>query len=85
MFVYIKKSPMPVGRRDRVVKRRAVIVLNITQEERLCLDVCQALGCQADKVRLLLGTVSQGETNLKGGRPTLAGWESRVYLNFGLE
>ncbi|KAL6415599.1 Alpha-glucosidase [Ilyonectria robusta] len=79
VFAYIKESPAPVNGQDGV-KRRAVVLLNMSQEERLCLDVCKALGCAPAETHLLLSTTAQSG-GLKGGRPTLAGWESkRIYV-----
>ncbi|KAI6763977.1 hypothetical protein HG530_007766 [Fusarium avenaceum] len=84
LFTYVKESTVPVkGRRSE--KRRAVVVLNMSQEDRVGPDVHVALGCSAENVRLLACTTSESATGLKGGRSTLAGWESRVYVNFELE
>lgn len=80
-FIYVKESPAPARGSDGV-KRRAVVVLNMSKEERVCLNVCDALGCAEEQVRLLTSTVKVQGMGLKSGRPVLKGWESRVYVNF---
>ncbi|KAI1009078.1 hypothetical protein LB504_003058 [Fusarium proliferatum] len=83
LFSYVKESIVPVkGRRSE--KRKAVVVLNMSREDRLGPDVPTVLGCAHEDVRLLAYT-RETAGGLKGGRPMLAGWESRVYVNFELE
>ncbi|KPM36171.1 Alpha-glucosidase [Neonectria ditissima] len=83
VFAYVKESPVPRG--PDGTSRRALVILNMSQEERLCLDIAQALGCLPAEVNMLVGTAGQKEVEHKGGRPTLSGWESRVYVNFSTE
>lgn len=81
-FAYVKESPVPVdGHGGR--KRRAVVLLNMSREERVCLDVAEALDCAPGHVKLLMGTLSRKGS--KGNKPVLEGWEGRVYVNFGLD
>jgi alpha-glucosidase len=83
LFSYVKESIVPVkGRRSE--KRKAVVVLNMSREERLGPDVPTVLGCSNEDVCLLAYT-RETAGGLKGGRPMLSGWESRVYVNFELE
>ncbi|KAK7426215.1 hypothetical protein QQZ08_007244 [Neonectria magnoliae] len=83
VFAYIKESSVPRGLDG--ASRKALVILNMSQEEKVCLDIAQALGCLLTEVNLLIGTTGQSEVALKGGQPTLEGWEGRVYLNFGTE
>ncbi|KAF4988860.1 hypothetical protein FGRMN_9502 [Fusarium graminum] len=82
VFAYVKESAVSVTGR-RAEKRRALVVLNMRQEESVEPDVHIALGCSSEQVDLLASTASDSVAG-KGGRPTLAGWESRVYVNFEL-
>ncbi|KAF5565578.1 alpha-glucosidase [Fusarium napiforme] len=83
LFCYVKESVVPVkGRRGE--KRKAVVVLNMSREDRLGPDVPTVLGCAHEDVRLMAYT-RETAGGLKGGRPMLDGWESRVYVNFELE
>lgn len=84
VFAYIKESPAPVNGRDGA-KRKAVVLLNMSREERVCVDVADALGCAISDVKLLLSTSGPSLKGLKGSRPVLAAWESAVYVNFDLE
>ncbi|KAI1013280.1 hypothetical protein LB503_001352 [Fusarium chuoi] len=83
LFSYVKESIVPVkGRKSE--KRKAVVVLNMSREDRLGPDVPTVLGCAHEDVRLMAYT-RESASRLKAGRPMLAGWESRVYVNFELE
>lgn len=82
VFAYVKESSVPLDGHSGT-KRRAVVLLNMSRDERVCLDVAEALDCAPEDVRLLTGTSSR--TSLKGSKPVLAGWESRVYVNFSPE
>ncbi|KAH7193930.1 glycoside hydrolase superfamily [Fusarium flagelliforme] len=75
LFSFIKESQ---------VGRRALVVMNMSQVERIGPDVCTALGCEIDQVRLLVCTTDEARPR-DGGRPVLSGWEGRVYTNFALE
>ncbi|KAM5361026.1 hypothetical protein ACJZ2D_013353 [Fusarium nematophilum] len=83
VFTYVKESLVPV-RGQGSAKRKAVVILNMCQEKRTGVDICNALDCSMEEVRLLVRTTTEGTAELKGGHPTLAGWESRVYVNFDL-
>lgn len=60
--------------------RKAVVVLNMSQEERLGPDLSGLLGSSQPK--MLVGTLQQGQGRIKSGRPVLEAWEGRVYTNY---
>lgn len=80
-FTYVKESAVPISAQVPT-KRRAVVVLNMSQETRLGPDVYTALGSLESQARLLVRTTTKETAEIKGGRPVLIGWESRVYVNF---
>lgn len=80
-FTYIKESVVPTNAQEPT-KRRALVVLNMSQETRLGPDIYTALGSSENQVRLLARTTNKGTAEIKSGRPALEGWESRVYVNF---
>ncbi|KAF7563255.1 hypothetical protein G7046_g870 [Stylonectria norvegica] len=85
IFAYLKESPSTANG-HRGPRRRAVVVLNMSGEEKVCLDLSEALGCAPADIRLLMSTSNTRNAGLiKGVRPVLAGWESRVYVNFHIE
>lgn len=84
VFAYLKESPAPVkGCNER--NRRAVVILNMSQEPQACAYVSEALGCDPTDVHLLMGSGETKSSSFSGGNPVLAGWESRVYVNFDIE
>ncbi|EEU36215.1 uncharacterized protein NECHADRAFT_52845 [Fusarium vanettenii 77-13-4] len=80
-FTYIKESAVPISPQGPT-KRKALVVLNMSQQTRLGPDVYTALGSSENQVRLLARTTNKGTAEIKSGRPALEGWESRVYVNF---
>ncbi|CAM1510097.1 Fc.00g004320.m01.CDS01 [Cosmosporella sp. VM-42] len=85
VFAYRKESPAPVDGHDGI-RRRAIVLLNMSRKEQVCLDVVKELGCLATNLRLLMSTSgSTGLGLMKGSRPVLSAWESRVYVNFNFQ
>lgn len=84
LFAYVKESSIPVGGKYGAGKRKALVVMNFTNEPQECLDIPTALSCQESDVKLLISTSkdSKAQSHLQ---ETLAPWEGRVYLNFGAE
>ncbi|KAH8880786.1 alpha amylase [Thozetella sp. PMI_491] len=78
IFAYIKESPVRIHRSTE--KRKALVVMNFTKHAQPCLDVAQALGCSAEAVQLLFGTVAA--QSLEPKATTLQPWEGRIYTNF---
>ncbi|KAM0331330.1 hypothetical protein ACHAQA_003001 [Verticillium albo-atrum] len=79
VWKFVKQSPYTEAR------RRALVVMNFSKEERSVGDVAAALECEKGDVRLLVGTAGVDESMVtKSGWPALGAWESRVYTNFDL-
>ena len=69
VFSYVKA--------DAQSGKKAVVVLNMSKEERLGPNVRASLDREP---QLLVGTLSN-EGRIKNGRPVLEAWEGRVYIN----
>jgi oligo-1,6-glucosidase len=78
VFAYVKENPTYRGGKERV--RKAVVVLNMSQEERPCVNIPKALDCSLESVHLIITTVAKGPLYEK--YQVLKGWEGRVYINF---
>ncbi|ETN42651.1 uncharacterized protein HMPREF1541_01808 [Cyphellophora europaea CBS 101466] len=78
VFAYLKESPAQKGDVDSGQRRKALVVLNFSNEAQKCPSAAMALQCAEEEVRLLVGTV-----RLVGdGKGSLRAWEGRVYINF---
>lgn len=73
VFSYAKQDVKGSG-------KKAVVVLNMSKEEHTGPDVVAAM--DGDEPKLLISTMQKGSTKLEAGRPTLRGWEGRVYVNY---
>ena len=73
IFAYVKEDSKRPG-------RKAVVVLNMSNEQQMGPDVVSIL--DDEKPQLLIGTVSEGSLKLSNGRPVLRAWEGRVYVNY---
>lgn len=78
VFAYVKESPAHHSH-DQVRTQKAVVVLNMSREERPGPDIADLVG---ETPRMLLGTRDVGPFRMKCGRPVLEAWEGRVYVNF---
>jgi oligo-1,6-glucosidase len=72
IFAYVKRNPRRPG-------EKAVVVLNMSKEVQTGPHVVDVMG--GDKPRLLISTVPESAGELRDGRPMLAAWEGRVYVN----
>ncbi|CAF3524975.1 unnamed protein product [Fusarium graminearum] len=75
LFVYLKESVLPI-KGSQGQKRKVLVVLNMSQEERPCPDVYTYLKCSANEAKVLLSTTDRF-TDIQ--KTTLAGWEGRLY------
>ena len=76
IFAYAKRN----SRRPR---ETAVVVLNMSKEVQVGPRIVDVMG--DDTPRLLVSTIAASSGGLKDGRPILAAWEGRVYVNYGDE
>jgi alpha-glucosidase len=83
VFAYIKESVVSIKGREPE-RRKALVVLNMSQEERLGPDVCTHLECSVHDAMILSCTTLR-LTEFKGGRPIVSGWECVIYVNFQIE
>ncbi|KAI5460441.1 glycoside hydrolase superfamily [Mariannaea sp. PMI_226] len=80
-FAYVKEFPVNTQDQRSGKKRRAVVVLNMSQEEKECLNVSKALGCSPDEVHLPHGcTVTSAKIHGKSFWAQ-AGWLDVVLSN----
>jgi alpha-glucosidase len=82
-FAYIKESAMAVDSLNGA-RRKALVIMNFSNEDVECLDVGGALGCKVDQARLLVSTSGRDSAPSGAGDAWngLKGWEGRVYVNF---
>ena len=73
VFSYVKRDVKGSG-------KKAVVVLNMSKEERNGPDLVGAM--DGDAPKLLISTMEEGSLKLKNDRPFLRGWEGRVYVNY---
>lgn len=69
VFSYVKAGSQP--------GRKAVVVMNMSREDRLGPDLTKLLGSAP---KLLVGT-TEGLGGSKNGRPMLEAWEGRIYIS----
>ena len=58
-----------------------MVVLNMSKEVQVGPHIVDTMG--GGTPRLLVSTISESPGELKDGRPNLAAWEGRVYVNYG--
>lgn len=80
LFIYVKESEESVRpvKDFQGPKRKAVVVLNFTNQMQKCPDINLILNCQEGQRSLLVSTLRFGQLVEDDLRP----WEGRVYLNF---
>ena len=74
VFAYVKRNSKNLG-------ETAVVVLNMSKEVQVGPHIVDTMG--GGTPRLLVSTISESPGELKDGRPNLAAWEGRVYVNYG--
>lgn len=72
IFAYVKRDTKSV--------KKAIIVLNMTKEEKRGPNLADAM--DGDEPKLLVSTQEEGSMKLVAGRPVLRPWEGRVYVNY---
>ncbi|KHN96049.1 alpha-glucosidase [Metarhizium album ARSEF 1941] len=81
LFAYVKTSSTRTNRRGRFAK--AVVVLNMSDQEHECPNLQESLSGGNDDWHCLISTETDVEGSEPDGRSLIGAWHGRLYVNFG--
>jgi alpha-glucosidase len=82
LFAYIKTSSTRVNQRGQFAK--ALVVLNMSDEQHKTPNLCETLKCSQEDVRSLISTQEYAADGAgdDDARQTIGAWQGHVYVNF---